>query len=250
MADTPINVAWEAFGEGNGVPDLETFVKKIRSIRKSSEINEYSYIGVRVLVYQNFFPEEAWFDPPDDWATNIVTGKVYSTDTRSGLKLLNDIEERAGGFPDAIAPRHLFPGLAEEPQARYGSPIPVKPRIGQGTFRINVSRAYENECVLSGARVTPALDAAHIKPFSSGGDHSIQNGILLRKDIHSVFDAGFATFDERGRFVVSRKVREIFNNGHEYRRLHGKMMRLPINPEWAPSEKNLAWHRNEKYIGD
>lgn len=248
--DAEINLAWDAFGEGNGVPDLDAFVSKIRSIRRSPDINQYSYIGIRVLVYQVFFPEELWFDPPDDWATNIVTGKTYSTDTQAGLRLLHELEERAGGFPEAIAPRSTFPGLADQPQAGYGHPIPVRPRIGQGTFRVNVTRAYENECVLSGTRVTPALDAAHIKPFSAGGDHSIQNGILLRKDIHSVFDAGFATFDENRRFVVSPKVKEIFNNGHEYRRLHGKKMRMPINPEWAASEEFLAWHRNEKYVGD
>lgn len=249
-ADAQINLAWEAFGEGNGLPDLDTFVAKIRSIRKSPEINRYSFIGVRVLVYQVFFPEELWFDPPEGWTGNIVTGKTYSTDTMAGQKLLSDLEERAGGFPESIAPRYDFPGLSAEPQAGYGPAIPVKPRIGQGTFRINVSRAYANECVLSGTKVTPALDAAHIKPFSEGGNHSIQNGILLRKDIHSVFDAGFATFDENRRFVVSPQVKQIFNNGHEYRRLHGKEMRLPVNPDWMAAEEYLSWHRDAKYIGD
>ena len=249
-ADAQINLTWDAFGEGNGVPDLGTFVQKIRSIRKVPEINEYSFIGVRVLVHQVFFPENLWFDPPEDWAGNIVTGKTYSTETSIGMRLLRDLEERAGGFPEPVASRHGFPGLAEQPAAGYGSPIPVRPRIGQGTFRINVTRAYENECALSGTRVTPALDAAHIKPFSAGGDHSVQNGILLRKDIHSVFDAGLATFDEHRRFVVSRKVKEIFNNGHEYRKLHGRVMRTTVDPNWAPNAELLEWHRNERFMGD
>lgn len=149
-------------------------------------------------MHQVFFPEELWFDPPPDWAPNIVTGKTYSTDTVAGQNLLRELENRTGAFPESASPRHSFPGLSAQPQAGYGSPIPIRPRIGQGAFRINVARAYENECVLSGTRVTPAHDAAHIRPFSAGGDHSIQNGILLRKDIHSVFDAGFRTMGWRG----------------------------------------------------
>jgi putative restriction endonuclease len=249
-ADAQINTTWQAFGEGNGVPDLETFVTKIRTIKKSPDVNQYSFIGVRVLVHHVFFPEELWFDPPNDWSTNIVQGKTYSTDTMLGQNLLRELELRAGGFPEAIAPRHSFPGLAAEPQAGYGAEIPVRPRIGQGTFRINVARAYQNECVLSETRVTPALEAAHIKPFALSQSHAIQNGILLRKDIHSVFDAGFATFDEQRRFVVSPQVKIIFNNGHEYRRLHGKCMRDPINLDWLPSQEFLAWHRENKYVGD
>lgn len=249
-ADAQINLAWQAFGEGNGAPDLATFVGKIRSIRRSADINEYSFIGVRVLVHQVFFPEELWFDPPSDWAQNIVTGKTYSTDTIAGQHLLSELEMRAGALSESVSPRQSFPGLAAQPQAAYGDPIPVRPRIGQGAFRINVARAYENECVLSGTRVTPALDAAHIKPFSAGGDHSIRNGILLRKDIHSIFDAGYATFDKDGRFVVSSKVRTVFNNGNEYRRLHGRKAKAPINPNWAPAEEFLDWHRSTRFIGD
>jgi len=248
-ADAQLYHAWQAFGEGNGVPDLATFVRKIATIRKNPDVNEYSFIGVRVLVHQVFFPENLWFDPPSDWADNIVTGKTYSTDTQAGAHLLNELETRAGGFPEAVAPRYDFPGLMTTPQGGYGLPIPIKPRIGQGTFRINVTRAYQNECAISGTRVAPALDAAHIKPFAEGGDHSIQNGILLRKDIHSVFDAGFATFDEAGRFIVSPQVKTIFDNGHEYRKLHGKEMRKPDNELWQPSKEFLTWHREQRFIG-
>ena len=249
-ADAQINLAWDAFGEGNGHPDLQSFIDKIRQIRKSSEVNQYSFIGVRVLVHHAFFPEELWFDPPRDWADNIVTGKTYHRGTLAAEALLLELEARSGGFAAAVARRDGIPGLMETPAAGYGAPIPVKPRLGQGTFRINVTRAYGNECAVSGTRVTPALDAAHIKPFALGGDHSIQNGILLRKDIHSVFDAGFATIDDQGRLVVSSQVKSIFNNGNEYRRLHGKQMRLPKNADWRPSEEFLLWHRNERYMGD
>jgi putative restriction endonuclease len=80
-------------------------------------------------------------------------------------------------------------------------------------------------------RFSPALDAAHIRPYGEGGYHTKSNGILLRKDVHSVFDAGYATVDKDFRFLVSKKVKEIFNNGEEYLRLNGNALRyLTANP--------------------
>jgi putative restriction endonuclease len=101
------------------------------------------------------------------------------------------------------------------------------------------------ECGLSETKVLPALDAAHVRPYSSGGTHSINNGILLRRDIHSVLDSGYATFDNNYQFVVSDRVRTDFNNGNEYRRLHGSQLKLPANKMLWPSQSNLEWHRNE-----
>ena len=98
-------------------------------------------------------------------------------------------------------------GLAE-PVARYGTPTLIAPRLGQGAFRIAVTEAYGRQCAISEGKVLPALDAAHIRPYSEGGPHTKSNGILLRKDIHCVFDAGYATINSRHRFVVSSKVKK------------------------------------------
>jgi putative restriction endonuclease len=93
------------------------------------------------------------------------------------------------------------------------------------------------------------LEAAHILPYSEGGEHVKSNGILLRKDIHSVFDAGYATFDEDLRFVVSDKVRDVFNNGNEYRRLHGNRLRVPAQVGDRPDVEALRWHNNHRFLG-
>ena len=110
---------------------------------------------------------------------------------------------------------------------RYGEPALVRPRLGQGAFRVAVTDAYGRECALSGGRVLPALDAAHIRSYAEGGAHDVRNGILLRRDIHSVFDAGYATFDEDLRFVVSDRVRTA--------------------PSWQPDAAALEWHRENRY---
>jgi len=131
-----------------------------------------------------------------------------------------------------------------EVQARYGAPALVTPRLGQGAFRVAVTEAYARQCAITGGKVLPALDAAHIKPYSEGGFHTKSNGILLRKDIHSVFDAGYATVDDNFRFVVSKKVKEVFNNGEEYLRLHGSSIRLPSKKSDWPNADFLRWHNS------
>jgi predicted restriction endonuclease len=59
-------------------------------------------------------------------------------------------------------------------------------------------------------RTLPALEAAHIRPFAEGGEHEASNGVLLRRDIHSLFDAGYVTITPDLRFEVSRRIKEEF----------------------------------------
>jgi putative restriction endonuclease len=133
--------------------------------------------------------------------------------------------------------------------SRYGKPVLVKPRLGQGAFRVSVTDAYGRACALSGGRVLPALEAAHVRPYAAGGEHAVSNGILLRRDIHSVFDAGYLTFDEDLRCVVSERVKSDFDSGNEYRRLHGMRLADPFHPAWAPDRGALAWHNEMVFLG-
>jgi putative restriction endonuclease len=170
-------------------------------------------------------------------------GKRFSTDEPEGLQLWNHLQEAT-----QLAVASESPGFSEV-APRYGAPMLITPRLGQGAFRIAVTEAYGRECALSGGRVLPALDAAHIRPFADGGPHAKSNGILLRKDIHSVFDTGYATIDADYRFVVSDKVKSVFNNGNEYRKLHGTRIRLPQNPTDQPAKDLLRWHNENRFLG-
>jgi putative restriction endonuclease len=246
----PIQLAWDAFGEMNGVSNLQTMVRAISKYRPDETVTTSTFIGCRVLVQPIFFTENHWFDLPDSWSSNIVGGKRYSTDTSEGQQLWQRLQERAA---ISAMPIVDYSGLQETQtpfeHERFGNPALVFPRLGQGAFRIAITEAYQRQCALTDGKVLPALDAAHIRPYADGGSHEISNGILLRKDIHSVFDAGYATIDTDYRFVVSDKVREVFNNGNEYRRLHGQKFRLPENPSFIPSLQTIRWHNDERYLG-
>jgi len=126
--------------------------------------------------------------------------------------------------------------------ARDGKPILVQPRLGQGAFRLLVTDAYQRRCAVTGERTLPVLDAAHIRPYAELGPHKLENGILLRKDLHALFDAGYVTVTPSLELRVSRRIREEFENGRDYYALEGSSVRLPMPPAPPPSAEYLEWH--------
>src|SRR5580704_9547817 len=247
----PIQMAWETFGRSNGVSSLEGLRKAIAQFRTNVSVGPSTQIGSTVLVQPVFFPAHLWFDVPESWARNIVRGKQYSTNHHEGLELWKKLLNTAAASNIAKSP-----GLPEKDQApfivpnqiRFGTPTLITPRLGQGAFRVAVTEAYGRQCAVTDGKVLPALDAAHIKPYAEGGEHVRSNGILLRKDIHSVFDAGYVTIKDDFKFSVSKKVKEVFNNGEEYLRLHGALVRRPERKSDWPDTEYLKWHNKERYL--
>ena len=242
-SNLPISLAWEAFGIKNGARTLaEMRVRVGKYRREPAPIHKDYTIGCRIVVQPVFFSESAWIPQPEEWGKSIVVGKTYATDEGEGRALWDAIMN-AGESVEIL--ERVF---AEE-RARFAQPTLITPRLGQGAFRISVTDAYRRTCAVSGGKVLPALDAAHIRPYALGGTHEVSNGILLRRDIHSVFDAGYVTVDERQRFVVSERVKTDFNNGNEYRRLHGAETMVPLTLKFRPDPAALRWHNENVFLG-
>lgn len=220
---------------------MRTRVEKYRNV--SSKYGDYT-IGCRIVVQPVFLREDRWISQPESWARSIVVGKTYSTNDHEGLSLWEKLID--AGVQSQTRKQLRLPGLAEE-QYRYGEPTLIVPRLGQGAFRIVVTDAYRRRCAVSGGKVLPALDAAHIKPYVLGGTHDVSNGLLLRRDIHSLFDIGYVTVDDKYRFVVSERVKTEYNNGEEYRRLHGTRLTVPDLTANRPDQQLLQWHNDHVF---
>lgn len=197
-------------------------------------------IGCRILTQPFFFEERDWIPVPASWSTNIVSFKTYSTSDSEGLALWDDVTERLS--------RSETPGMSEE-AARYGGPCLIRPRLGQGAFRILVTDIYRRRCAVTEERTLLALEAAHIRPYGEGGVHEARNGLLLRRDIHSLFDAGYVTVTPDLRFEVSRRIREEFENGRHYYALHGHKVQSPDDMTQQPDRDALAWHNEQRFNG-
>lgn len=242
-ASMPISLAWEAFGEKNGARSLAEMRLRISKYRRrSADPREDFVIGCRILTQPFFLNRSQWIETPESFSKNIVAFKRYDASLGDGLQLWEKVQSSIqGNFSEY--------GFGEAPQARYGEPILVRPRLGQGAFRILVTDNYQRRCAISGERTLPALDAAHIRPFAEGGKHEASNGILLRRDIHSLFDAGYVTVSPDLKFEVSKRIKEEYENGRHYYALHGAPLSVPIDPARRPNASAIAWHNDVKFKG-
>ena len=101
---------------------------------------------------------------------------------------------------------------------------------------------YERRCAITGEKVLPTLEAAHIRAVSKEGQHSIDNGLLLRRDVHRLFDLGYATVTPDYRYRVSGRLRDDFDNGEYYRSFDGREIWLPDRVDDRPAREALEWH--------
>lgn len=93
------------------------------------------------------------------------------------------------------------------------------------------------------------MEAAHIKPYSQEGPHSINNGLLLTKDLHALFDRGYLTVIDDLNIEISKRIKEDYGNGRDYYALHGKMLAVvPENQQNKPSLEYLKWHNNNFFL--
>ncbi len=74
----------------------------------------------------------------------------------------------------------------------YGDPLTTRPRLGQGTFRAVVTDLYERRCAITQEKALPAWRRLRFIPFHDLPEHEVTNGILLRSDVHRLFDAGYS----------------------------------------------------------
>jgi putative restriction endonuclease len=212
----PIDMAWDVFGERNGCVSLERFRQTILQYRKDRK-NANPNIGCIVLTNPVFFQQKDWLDLPADWSnTGIVQGKSYDTDTPIGLNLWNNIQVLLNQYLIDTYEGEKSQLILEEPPAQYGKEVLTKVRLGQAAFRVLVTDAYSRKCAISGERTLPVLEAAHIKRYAASGPHFISNALLLRSDIHKLFDTGYLTITTDLKVEVSKKIKEEFENGREY----------------------------------
>lgn len=109
-------------------------------------------------------------------------------------------------------------------------------RRGQRAFREGLLRAYEGRCAITDCDVKDVLEAAHIVPYLGAQTNRTDNGLLLRADIHTLFDCGLITINAQTRSVVvaDRLL------ATDYGRLNGKALRTPTIKADAPSAQALA----------
>ena len=234
----PTYLAWEAFGEKNGTTSLQDLNNAIEKYRtRNNIIVKNPQIGCIILTDVFYFDEEDWIPAPENFSRSIVQGKRYYTENEDGMRLFQTVQERLHSTIDLTAPGE-----------RYRESM-TKHRLGQGAFRVVVTDAYQRRCAITGEKTLPVLQAAHIKPYAAEGPHSVNNGLLLKSDFHTLFDGGYITIDEDYRIDVSKRLHEDYGNGRDYYKYHGqKLLVLPERKIELPSREYLRWHNENVFL--
>ncbi|WP_426140676.1 HNH endonuclease [Pseudomonas sp. DWP3-1-2] len=120
-------------------------------------------------------------------------------------------------------------------------------RQGQAEFRKKLLTAYSGQCAVTGCLITALLEAAHVVPYQGTKTNVVSNGLLLRADIHTLYDLGLLWIDPdtlRVNMVEPLK-------SSEYGALANKPIFLPETPSDRPSREALQSHLNTfRVLGD
>lgn len=239
----PTYLAWSAFGEKNGTSSLRQLNDAIGKYRARNNMpNTNPQIGCIILTDVFYFDEEDWIPVPSNFSKSIVQGKRYYTEEIEGKRLFEQVQER-------LQSKVFIRNGVEQRIERYAEYM-TKHRLGQGAFRVVVTDAYQRRCAITGEKTLPVLEAAHIKPYAEEGPHSVNNGLLLKSDFHTLFDGGYITIDTDFRIDVSKRLHEDYGNGKDYYKYHGeKLLILPEKQIELPSKEFLEWHNEHVFLG-
>lgn len=240
----PEFLAWECFGEANGARSFEEMKARVDGIRARNQMEGATglqQIGCIVLANPVFFPKENWIPQPTNWPPRNLRPMRYNLSEGEGKRIWDECLP----LSVLLSPGQPPPVVAED---RYGEPVLVCPRLGQGGFRLAVTAAYGRACAMTTEHSLPALEAAHIKPFALDGPHQVKNGILLRSDIHRLFDAGYITVTPDYRVQVSDDLKEHFSNGRTYYPFANQPLSVvPDRAEDRPDRELLRWHNEVRF---
>ncbi|MBB3322627.1 HNH endonuclease, partial [Atlantibacter sp. RC6] len=106
----------------------------------------------------------------------------------------------------------------------------VKIRPAQGVFRSRVMTNWDNRCAITGTGL--ALEAAHIISHASGGAPTVENGLCLAADLHTLMD--------RGHLLIDGNVVRLSDEAKEeprYSGLDGTVLRKPRQPVVFPDSQ-------------
>jgi len=147
------------------------------------------------------------------------------------VDVLVTIEDDGPGAREAFDP-------ARVKDARERLKAFVVRRLGQPAFREMLIRLYRGRCALTSCDVVQVLEAAHVTPYRGPDTNEATNGILLRADIHTLFDQGLIAIDPTTRQVIIAPILK----GTSYGELEGKVVAEPSDPDRKPSDAALVEH--------
>lgn len=165
--------------------------------------------------------------------TRLENSVSHELDRRLSDHLVPKFSALDGGQADDV---EFDPDSIDDERERAMRAIRI--RRGQPAFRNKLLDAYSGICAATGCNVTDVLDAAHITPYLGPQTHDVSNGLLLRTDVHTLFDCWLISVDP---FTKRIALSEVLKNS-AYSDLDGRLLRRPVDDRFGPSRRSLEKH--------
>jgi putative restriction endonuclease len=245
-----VSEAWAFFGEGNGVASEAELLSKISAYRARNKNpvlpGEDPEIGCILLDSVFFVEPELAFPAPPDFAPNLTTGRSYEMHGSYVERAFAELLDRSGGLRLGDSGTGL-PTIVEGPMF-FDNPREVRARRGQRAFKAAVTTAYYRRCAITGSRLLPTLEAAHIRPVAEDGENRVDNGLLLKSDAHTLFDLGYIGVDSEYRLRVSPALKRETGDGDLFYAKAGETIEvMPTIAADRPDPEALAWHMDVRF---
>lgn len=239
-----VSEAWQMFALANGAASLEEMRARIAHYRRE-RINpgDDPEIGCVFVRNVTFFPANLTYEPPPGFAANIVQGKSYNMAEPQVSAYFGELMQLVLGRMveiDLSQPWH-------DTGPVFGDPRLAPYRLAQQAFKAVVLSAYHGHCAITGTKIRPVLQAAHIRPVTVGGENRLDNGLLLRSDVHTMFDRGYLAVDPSYQLRVSPRLRDEFGNGEQFYERAGQVIALPDGKIDRPQREFLEWHLDQVF---
>jgi putative restriction endonuclease len=151
------------------------------------------------------------------------------------------ISDQPAQRADVVADVFRISGIEDERVKTFQL---INQRRGQPGFRRSLLDAYGRRCSVTGYEAVESLEAAHIVPYRGPVTNHPSNGLLLRADLHTLFDLGLVSieFDTR-QVLLKDDLRST-----RYGSLAGQVASFPRDERLQPSREALAWHRERSQL--
>ncbi|ONN70633.1 HNH endonuclease [Pseudomonas oryzihabitans] len=203
---------------------------KPRRTDQGSNYDKLFKVGEGIFEFYDPIQHGVWEIYPDASASNRfgVAIRLVSDPVEQAIKLAEEAERVA-----AV-------DFADIADSRSRVTAEIVRRRGQPAFRRALMVAYHEACAITGCSLPAVLEAAHVYPYKGDHTNDVSNGLLLRADIHTLFDLRMIAVETASMVVrISPKL-----VGTEYQALDGLPLRQPVEKRQRVGAEALDWHRS------
>jgi putative restriction endonuclease len=159
----------------------------------------------------------------------------YFTSLDAGVSGESAVQEVVARVDFEAQGADVIPSNDEDARQRVSREIVA--RQGQSRFRAELVSAYRGRCAITGCEATYVLEAAHLRPYLGPHTNTVNNGLLLRADIHTLLDLRLLAVEPETRFVrLSGRL-----GGTQYEVFSGKQVADPVQAAQRPARESLEF---------